>query len=112
RYTPSGVAVTNFTLAVDRPFTNQQGEREADFIDVVAWRRLAETVANNLSKGRLVAVEGRLQIRSYDAADGTRRKAAEVVADTVRFLDSPRRREDEGGGSDEADFMTEDDVPF
>lgn len=112
RYTPSGVAVTNFTLAVDRPFTNQQGEREADFIDVVAWRRLAETVANNLSKGRLVAVEGRLQIRSYDAADGTRRKAAEVVADTVRFLDSPRRREDDGAGPEAADFMTEDDVPF
>lgn len=114
RYTQSGIAVTNFTLAVDRPFTNQQGEREADFIDVVAWRRLAETVANNLSKGRLVAVDGRLQIRSYDAADGTRRKAAEVVADTVRFLDSPRRREDggEGFGPEEAGFMTEDDVPF
>ncbi|MBI2914614.1 MAG: single-stranded DNA-binding protein [Firmicutes bacterium] len=86
RYTPSGVAVTGFTLAVNRSFTNQQGEQETDFIDVVAWRKLAEICAAHLSKGRLVAVEGRLQIRSYDASDGTRRKAAEVVADDVRFL--------------------------
>ena len=65
RYTPGGVAVTSFNLAVNRRFTNQQGEREADFIDIVAWRQLAETVANYMKKGRLVAVEGRLQIRSY-----------------------------------------------
>ncbi|BAS29436.1 single-stranded DNA-binding protein [Limnochorda pilosa] len=116
RYTQSGTAVTHFTLAVDRPFTNQQGERETDFIDVVAWRKLAETVANNLSKGRLVAVDGRLQVRTYDASDGTRRKAAEVVADTVRFLDSPRRQEGarEGAAGDDAEAapLTEDDVPF
>jgi single-strand DNA-binding protein len=90
RYTPSGVAVVHFTLAVDRGFSNQQGERETDFIDIVAWRKLAETVSNHLQKGRLVAVQGRLQIRTYDAQDGTRRKAAEVVADEVRFLDRPR----------------------
>lgn len=87
RYTPSGVPVVNFTLAVDRPFTNQQGEREADFIDVVGWRRLAETVAQYMQKGRLVAVKGRLQIRSYETQDGQRRRAAEVVAEDVRFLD-------------------------
>lgn len=90
RYTPSGVAVASFSLAVDRPFSNQQGERETDFIDIVAWRKLAETVSGHLQKGRLVAVQGRLQIRSYETQDGQRRKAAEVVADDVRFLDRPR----------------------
>ena len=81
RYTPAeGVAVTNFTLAVDRPFTNQRGERETDFIKIVAWRKLAETCANNLSKGRLVAVDGHLQIRSYEDREGIKRIAADVVA--------------------------------
>lgn len=87
RYVPSGQPVASFTLAVDRPFVNQQGERATDFIDVVAWRRLAEQVTQHLSKGRLVAVEGRLQIRSYETQDGQKRKVAEVVADAVRFLD-------------------------
>jgi single-strand DNA-binding protein len=87
RYTQNGIAVTSFTLAVDRPFQNQQGERGTDFIDIVVWRKQAETCANYLSKGRLTAVEGRLQIRSYEAQDGTKRRAAEVVADNVRFLD-------------------------
>lgn len=86
RYTPSGVAVTSFTLAVDRPFTNQKGEREADFIDVVAWRRLAETIGQHLSKGRLVAVHGRLEVSSYER-DGERRRRWQVVADEVQFLD-------------------------
>jgi single-strand DNA-binding protein len=90
RYTPSGVAVASFTVAVDRDFQNQQGERETDFIDVVVWRKLAETVSNHLTKGRLVAVEGRLQIRSYETQDGQRRRVAEVVADNVRFLDRPK----------------------
>ena len=90
RYTQSGIAVANFTIAVDRPFLSQSGERETDFIDIVTWRRQAEVVANHLSKGRLVAVEGRLQIRSYDDQNGIRRKAAEVVADQVRFLDRAR----------------------
>ncbi len=91
RYTPSGTAVCNFSLAVNRRFTNQQGERETDFIDVVVWRQQAERVAQHLTKGRMVAVQGRLQIRSYEDRDGNRRKAAEVVADDVEFLDSPRR---------------------
>jgi single-strand DNA-binding protein len=93
RYTPSGVPVAGFTLAVDRPFTNQQGERGTDFVPIVVWRKQAETCANYLGKGRLVAVDGRLQIRSYDTPDGQRRRVAEVVADSVRFLDRPR----EGG---------------
>ena len=87
RYTPNGVAVTTFTLAVNRRFTNQQGEREADFINIVTWRQLAETCANYLKKGRLVGVDGRLQIRSFENSEGRRIKVAEVVADTVQFLE-------------------------
>jgi single-strand DNA-binding protein len=87
RYTPTGTAVCTFSLAVNRPFANQAGERDADFIDIVCWRQLAETCANYLGKGRLVAVEGRLQTRTYETQDGQKRKVVEVVADTVRFLD-------------------------
>lgn len=87
RYVPSGQPVASFTLAVDRSFKNANGERETDFIDVVAWRKLAETVTQYVGKGRLVAVVGRLQIRSYETQDGQKRKAAEVVANSVRFLD-------------------------
>lgn len=111
RYTQSGIAVTNFTLAVDRPFVTQGGEREADFIDIVTWRKLAEVCANHLSKGRLVAVEGRLQIRSYDDQNGVRRKASEIVADNVRFLD----RAQDVGSDESADGPPEpefDDIPF
>lgn len=94
RYTPAGVAVTQFTLAVDRPFTSQGGEREADFIPVVTWRQLAETCANYLRKGRLTAVEGRIQVRNYENNEGKRVYVTEVIADNVRFLESNR----EGGG--------------
>ena len=90
RYVPSGAPVASFTLAVDRPFRDQQGNRETDFIDIVAWRKLAEQVSQYMSKGRMVAVEGRLQIRSYETQDGQKRKVAEVVADGVRFLDRGR----------------------
>src|SRR5574341_2362559 len=83
----SGQAMTRFSLAVDRGFRNGEGQREADFIDVVAWRTLAERVAEHLRRGRLVGIEGRLQVRRYETAQGKRRKAAEVVADRVRFLD-------------------------
>lgn len=96
RYTPSGVAVAQFTLAVDRPFTNQSGEREADFIPIVVWRQQAENCANYLRKGRLVAVEGRIQVRNYDNNEGRRVYVTEVVADNVRFLERPNRDGDEG----------------
>ncbi len=89
RYTTTGIGVCQFSLAVNRPFTNRAGEREVDFIDIVTWRQLAETCANYLSKGRLVAVEGRLQIRSYETQEGQKRRVAEVVADNVRVLDRP-----------------------
>jgi single-strand DNA-binding protein len=88
RYTPSGVAVTQFTIAVDRPFSNQQNQREADFIPIVTWRQLAETCANYLRKGRLTAVEGRIQVRSYDNNEGKRVYVTEVIAENVRFLES------------------------
>jgi single-strand DNA-binding protein len=89
RYTPAGVAVTQFTLAVDRPFSNSQTrEREADFLNIVTWRQLAETCANYLRKGRLTAVEGRIQIRNYDNSEGRKVYVTEIVADNVRFLES------------------------
>lgn len=102
RYTPNGVPVANFTLAVNRTFTNQQGEREADFINCVIWRRPAENVANYLKKGSLAGVDGRLQTRSYDGQDGKRVYVTEVVADSVQFLEprsaaSPDRGGDFGG---------------
>jgi len=90
KYTPGGVAVANFRVAVDRPFSNQQGERETDFVDTVAWRQNAEFAANYLTKGRLVLVEGRLQVRSWTTPEGQRRRAMEVVADAVRALDRPK----------------------
>ena len=95
RYTQSGIAITTFTLAVDRNFTNQQGEKETDFIDIVTWRKLAEVCANHLGKGRLVAVEGRLQIGSYDDSNGIRRKRADVMADQVKFLGRGKESKEE-----------------
>jgi single-strand DNA-binding protein len=108
RYTQSGVAVTSFTLAVDRNRSKEDGQRETDFIDVVTWRKQAETCANNLTKGRLVAVSGRLQIRRYDDKDGIRRKAAEVVADRVQFLDWAKQ----DGAEQASDWGSGDDAPF
>lgn len=92
RYTPNGVAVATFTLAVNRTYTNQQGEREADFINCIVWRRQAENVANYLKKGSLAGVEGRIQTRSYENQEGRKVYVTEVVADSVQFLE-PR-----GGG--------------
>lgn len=95
QYTPSGVAVTKFTIAVDRPFSSN-GEREADFIPVVVWRQAAEACANYLRKGRLTAVEGRIQVRNYENSEGKRVYVTEVIADNVRFLE---RGEPQGNGS-------------
>ncbi|HZK34104.1 MAG TPA: single-stranded DNA-binding protein [Bacillota bacterium] len=85
--TQSGISVTTFTLAVERNFTNQQGEREADFIPIVTWRGLADTCAKYLAKGRLTAVSGRMQVRNYETQEGQRRYITEVVADEVQFLE-------------------------
>ena len=90
RRTGSGTAVTSFSLAVDRDFKSQSGEKETDFIDVVAWRSTAEFVSKYFSKGRMAVVEGRLQIRDWTDRDGGKRRSAEVVADNVYFGDSKR----------------------
>lgn len=87
RSTPNGVNVGTFTLAVNRTFTNAQGEREADFINVVVFKKQAENVERYLSKGSLAGVDGRLQTRSYENKDGQRVFVTEVVADSVQFLE-------------------------
>ncbi|MBS4196552.1 single-stranded DNA-binding protein [Lederbergia citri] len=97
RYTPNGVPVATFTLAVNRTFTNQQGEREADFINCVIWRKPAENVANYLKKGSLAGVDGRIQTRNYDGQDGKRVYVTEVLADSVQFLE-PRNSSSQGRG--------------
>ena len=97
RRTGSGVAVTSFTLAVDRDFgKNENGERETDFIDCVAWRQTGEFVSKYFAKGRMAVVSGRLQIRPWTDKDGNKRRTAEVIADNVYFGDS---RKDEGGNN-------------
>ena len=88
RRTQSGTAVTGFSLAVDRDFKSQNGEKETDFIDIVAWRNTAEFVSKYFSKGRMAVVEGRLQIRDWTDKDGIKRRTAEVIADNVYFGDS------------------------
>ncbi len=88
RFTPNnGTAVATFTLAVDRKFLGPNGQKETDFIPIVVWGKMGETVANYMNKGRLIAISGRMQTRSYDAKDGTKRYVTEVVADDVQFLD-------------------------
>lgn len=87
RTTPSGVSIANFTLAVNRNFTNAQGERESDFINIVVFRKQAENVNNYLSKGSLAGVDGRIQSRSYDNNEGKRVFVTEIVADSVQFLE-------------------------
>lgn len=88
RYTQSGSAVASFTLAVNRRFSNQNGEREADFINCVAWNKAAEFVANYFKKGQQMALEGRLQVRTYDGNDGQRHWVTEVVAEQIEFCGS------------------------
>ncbi len=95
RHTPSNVAVTTFTLAVDRSYAKAGTERQTDFIDVVAWRNTAEFVCRYFSKGRMMAVTGSIQTRTYEDKQGNKRKAFEIVANDVNFADSKR----DGGNS-------------
>ena len=87
RYTPSQKVVASLTLAVDRPFTGADGKREADFIPVVIWGKTAEMVGNSCAKGHRLLVEGRLQIRNFDAKDGTKHWVTEVIANSVEFIE-------------------------
>lgn len=115
RRTNSGTAVASFTVAVDRDFKSQSGEKETDFIDVVAWRNTAEFVSKYFSKGRMAVVEGRLQLRDWTDKDGNKRRTAEIVADSVYFGDSMRdggetaQSEPQGGFSEIEDAG---DFPF
>ncbi|MBY0123641.1 single-stranded DNA-binding protein [Bacillus sp. S/N-304-OC-R1] len=111
RYTPNGVAVASFTLAVNRTFTNQQGEREADFINCVIWRKPAENVANFLKKGSLAGVDGRIQTRSYDGQDGKRVYVTEVLAESVQFLE-PRNSSSSRGEGANYSAPRDQDFPF
>ena len=119
RRTNSGTAVASFAVAVDRGFKSQSGEKETDFIDVVAWRNTAEFVSKYFSKGRMAVVEGRVQLRDWTDKDGNKRRTAEIVADNVYFGDSKRdgvdaaqsepQGEPQGGFSEIAD---DGDLPF
>ena len=90
RRTQSGTAVTSFSIACDRDFKSQGGEKETDFIDIVAWRGTAEFVSKYFTKGRMAIVEGRLQIRDWTDNNGSKRRSAEVIADNIYFGDSKR----------------------
>ena len=94
KYTQSGIANCRFTLAVNRPFKNGQGEQEADFINCVAWRKQAENTANFLRKGSLTGVDGRIQTSNFEGQDGKRVFLTEVVADSVQFLEPKSSRSD------------------
>jgi single-strand DNA-binding protein len=125
RYTPNGVPVANFTLAVNRPFSNQGGEREADFIPIVVWRKPAENAANYLKKGSLAGVTGSIQTRNYEGSDGKRVYVTEVQAESVQFLEPkssgsnnsgqsgqpPKQTEDPFAGKGSID-ISDDDLPF
>ena len=118
KYTPSGVAVVTFSLAVNRRFKSQAtGEQETDWFNVVAWKQQAEFAANYLTKGRLVAVQGRLQARSWVAQDGTKRNVVEVVAERLTGLDRPKEQVEapaagEEGGAPEAAAVGENEADF
>lgn len=103
RYTGSGIAVASFSIAIDRPFTNAQGERETDFINCVAWRKTAETLANFTKKGSLVGVTGRIQTRNYQNNEGRTIYITEVVAENFQMLEpksvTDSRRSQDGGSS-------------
>lgn len=108
RSTQNGASVATFTLAVDRAFSK---DKETDFIPVVVWRAQAESCAKYLSKGKLAAVDGRLQIRTYEANDGSKRTIAEVVADAVRFL-SPKGEQMEARNNEVEETIPLDELPF
>ena len=99
RRTTSGTPVTSFSLAVDRDFKSQNGDKETDFIDIVAWRQTAEFVSKYFTKGRMAVVEGRLQIRDWTDREGGKRRSAEVIADNVYFGDSKRDGADNYGAA-------------
>ena len=93
RYTPSQKVVASFTLAVDRPFTTPDGKREADFIPVVVWGKAAELVCNSCAKGHRLLVEGRLQIRNFDAKDGAKHWVTEIISQNIEFIERKEQKD-------------------
>ncbi len=108
KYTNNNIPVATFTLAINRPFSNQGGEKQTDFINIVVWRKQAETAKNYISQGSLVAVEGRIQTRSYDAQDGTKRYITEIVADNIQFLESKKQSQMRTKSDEATDFNKND----
>ena len=104
RYTGNGQAVASFSLAVDRQFKNANGERETDFINVVAWRKTAETLAEHTRKGSLIGIVGRIQTRNYEGNDGKRIYVTEVVADSFTFLESKKQSDGNSSGSQKTNY--------
>ncbi len=99
KYTGSNLPFARFSVAVNRAYTNQEGKREADFINIVVWRKQAENVCNFLDKGSLVSIDGRIQTGSYDDKDGNKRYTTEVVADAIQFLESKAQSQNRGATS-------------
>ena len=106
RRTGSGVAVTSFTLAVDRDFAGKDGEKETDFIDCVAWRQTGEFVSKYFAKGRMACVQGSLQIRNWTDKDGNKRKSAEIIASNVYFADSKNAAQGDGNSPTAPTYAT------
>lgn len=122
RYTTSNRACASFTIAVNRTYTNQEGKRESDFINIVAWDKLGENVSKYTHKGSLVAIEGRLQVRSYENQEGRRIYVTEVIASTVQFLETKEKSEQNTNNTENDPFeemrekidngLPEEDVPW
>lgn len=112
RYTGSNTAVASFTVAVNRTFANQSGEREADFIPVVVWRKQAENIKNYLTQGSQVAIDGRIQTRNYDDNEGKRRYVTEVVADNVQFLDTKGSSSNRSGNYNQDNNESSEPTPY
>ena len=113
RYTPQNTAYTRFTVAVNRSFANAEGKRDADFINVVAWRKQAETIAKYFDKGNLIALDGRLQTGSYDDKDGNKKYTVDVALENFEFVESKAQREASSASSNEAtpyDFQESNEV--
>lgn len=108
RYTNSNLPFTRFSIAVNRNFTNNQGQREADFINIIVWRKQAENVCNYLDKGSRVSIEGRIQTGSYDDKDGNKRYTVEVQADSVEFLDTKAQSQNRNETSDVSPYDYQD----
>ena len=109
KYTGSNVPFTRFTIAVNRQFNNQEGQRDADFINIVAWRKQAEVICNYFDKGNQIAIEGRIQTGSYDAQDGSKRYTTDVVLDTFHFIESKNARNNSASMDSPYDYQ---DAPY